>query len=420
MIRIINIFSLVILGLLSLMPDICLGAGFAILQQGTGPMGQGNAFVAQADDPSCVFFNPAGLTEIEGNQGYMGATLVIPRITYDGYDGASEATVSKLYLPGHLYLTSKLPKGGLSFGLGIFSPFGLSTVWKGDWEGRYIGTYSGLRTLNINPNIAFEIGKFSVAVGLNALNADLTTRKKLLLSPYPDGTQELSDTTWGYGYNLGLLYRISSKWRLGLSYRSKIRLDFDNADAKFDVPAALGPFFKDTKAEGNLDLPPSLTWGVSYAPRKNLAFEFDLTWTGWSTYKAVEIHFEDPIGPPSKQTQEFYQPKKWKDVWAYRFGLRYRPNDRYTLRFGYIFDQTPVPGSTIDPTLPDGNRSIYTFGLDFVLKKNMLLGVAYNFIYGYERKKDNDILESLPEAYRANGEYAQKIHSLGISLNYKF
>ncbi|TSA13084.1 MAG: aromatic hydrocarbon degradation protein, partial [Deltaproteobacteria bacterium] len=35
-----------------LFPLSAFAAGFAILQQGTAPMAQGNAFVAQADDPS--------------------------------------------------------------------------------------------------------------------------------------------------------------------------------------------------------------------------------------------------------------------------------------------------------------------------------------------------------------------------------
>ena len=58
--------------LLVVSADYAYSAGFALMQQGTGPMGQGNAFVAQADDPSALFFNPAGISQLEGSQAYLG------------------------------------------------------------------------------------------------------------------------------------------------------------------------------------------------------------------------------------------------------------------------------------------------------------------------------------------------------------
>ncbi len=92
-----------------LIPSTSHGAGFAILQQGTGPMGQGNAFVAQADDPSAVFFNPAGITQLDGTRAYLGTTFIVPRITYDGADGSFEDTVAKLYAtPPRLFHPSDL------------------------------------------------------------------------------------------------------------------------------------------------------------------------------------------------------------------------------------------------------------------------------------------------------------------------
>ncbi len=398
-----------------------LGAGFAILQQGTGAMGQGNAFVAQADDPSAVFFNPAGITDLEGSQTYAGGTFIIPRITYKGNDGSREATVTKVYFPPHLYFTRQVTED-FAMGIGIFSPFGLSTVWHGNWEGRYLTTYSRLTTVNFNPNLAYRWRRLSVAAGFNAMSGELVLKKRLPLyyiNPIlADGTQELSDTTWGYGYNLGLLYKFDRQWSLGLSYRSKIKLDFDSAEAKFDVPAAMAPFFQKTGAEGELELPPSLTCGISYRPNDRWAMEFDLTWTGWSTYEEVRIEFDDPVGPTG--TTEFVQPKKWRDVLAYRFGIKYMPSPEYTFRFGYIFDQSPVPRSTLDPQLPDGNRDIYALGLDYRLNSQMVLGFAYNFIYGHKREKDNDILETLLEADRANGEYKQRIHSFALSFLYRF
>ncbi len=407
--------------LINIIPAAVRGAGFAILQQGTGAMGQGNAFVAQADDPSAVFFNPAGITGLKGTHVYAGGTFIVPRIRYNGTDGVSEFTTNKVFFPPFLYMTRQLSEQVYA-GLGIFSPFGLSTVWKDNWHGRYLSTFSSLSTININPNVAFKKGSLSVSAGLNVLSANLQLDKRLALyyinPTLPDGSQGLTGDTTGYGYNIGLLYRPDTMWSFGLSYRSRIHLDFDSAKAKFDVPAAVAAFFHDTGAQGKMELPASFTAGVACRPVEKWIAEFDITWTGWSVYKEVKILFDQPEGPGRSDT--FIQQKQWRDVLAYRFGLKYSPSPDYTLRLGYIFDQSPVPDSTIDPQLPDGNRDIYTVGVDYRVRKGLKLGLAYNFIYGHRRIKDNNILDSLLAADRANGKYRQRIHSLGISLHYIF
>ena len=397
-------------------------AGFAIMQQGTGPMGQGNAFVAQADDPSALFFNPAGISQLEGSRVYLGSTIIAPRGIYNGPNHQEEKTVAKVFVPPQVYLTQQVSPQ-IYFGFGVFSPFGLGTYWDGDWEGRYLTTCSNLETVNLNPNLVYKKGNLAVSVGFNALRADLMLKKKLLLAPLPDGEQKLTGDTWGYGYNLGLLYCINDSWQFGMSYRSKIRLSFDDSEVEFKMPDTLQGYFPKTKARGDLDLPPSLTGGIAFKPSPGLSMEFDITWTGWSTYDEVEIKLSHPVGIPGQEISTVVQPKKWKDVFAYRFGLRYRVTDSHTLRVGYIFDKSPVPGSTLDPQLAEGNRRIYTAGLDWQIGNDIILGIAYNYIDVDNHEKDNDITPDLPDDLRnlrANGDYEGHIHSLGLSLQYKF
>ncbi len=140
-------------------------ADFAIMQQGTGPMGQGNAFVAQAGDPSALFFNPAGISQLEGNQAYLGSTIIVPRLKYNGPTYQEEKTVAKVFVPQQVYLTQQvLPQ--IYFGFGVFSPFGLGTYWDGDWEVRYLTTCSNMETVNLNPNLAFKKGESGSISGI--------------------------------------------------------------------------------------------------------------------------------------------------------------------------------------------------------------------------------------------------------------
>ena len=51
-------------------------AGFRLPEAGAKAMGMGFAFTAQADDPSAIYFNPAGLTQLKGNNLKLGVTYV--------------------------------------------------------------------------------------------------------------------------------------------------------------------------------------------------------------------------------------------------------------------------------------------------------------------------------------------------------
>ena len=72
--RVISI-SLLMIGIAICTVSGAAAAGFAVLQQGTAAMAQGNAFVAEADDPSAIFYNPAGLTQLKRPEIYFNGVL---------------------------------------------------------------------------------------------------------------------------------------------------------------------------------------------------------------------------------------------------------------------------------------------------------------------------------------------------------
>src|SRR5512140_1435278 len=51
-------------------------AGFRLPEAGAKAMGMGFAFTAQADDPSAIYFNPAGLTQLKGQNVMLGVSYV--------------------------------------------------------------------------------------------------------------------------------------------------------------------------------------------------------------------------------------------------------------------------------------------------------------------------------------------------------
>jgi long-chain fatty acid transport protein len=215
----------------------------------------------------------------------------------------------------------------------------------------------------------------------------------------------------GLGYNLGLLYEPVEGVKLGLSYRSGIKVSHSG-----DLKVAN---FNAVTGEAGIEYPPSVTWGVAYSRLKPFVFEFDVTWTGWSTYRNLQLNFTQPL-PGGVVT--IFQEKNWRDALAFRFGGNYELLPGMKARIGYIYDLTPVPNSTLDPTIPDANRHIFTLGGDTQIK-GFTLGFAYNFILAENRSKANTLTINnvpLPAPLQANGKYKSYNNSLGFSLAYKF
>src|SRR3990172_5583924 len=147
--------GLVPLSLMSLTCD-AYGGGFAVDEQGVAAMGRANAFAAQADDPTALFYNPAGIGQLHGTQFSLGTTLISPSTTLESVGSTlSTDTTAALFYPSTLYVTHEIRRD-LHVGLGVFTPYGLSTEWPSTWEGRYLTTFSEINTYYINPNIAWS------------------------------------------------------------------------------------------------------------------------------------------------------------------------------------------------------------------------------------------------------------------------
>ena len=145
---------------------------------GSKAASMGTAFVAIADDPSAILYNPAGLTQLTGTNTYSGATAVIPTSEYESPSGESDETDFQVFFPPHLYISSDLNTETIALGLGVFSPFGIGgRKWGEDGPTRYISTESTIATISVNPTFAWEITP-SLSVGLAFTCTPSTPRKE--------------------------------------------------------------------------------------------------------------------------------------------------------------------------------------------------------------------------------------------------
>lgn len=411
-----SIFSKLFLTLsLIALPVLVFANGFQINEQGAKALGMGGAFVAQADDPSAVYFNPAGITQLEGAQISIGFSPISPSATFesDQTGKSTDAKKNTFYIP-NFYATLKATDK-ISVGFGAFSNYGLATEWPKDWEGRYItgGTKAEIVTLTLNPNVAFKFtDKLSLAFGVDIQKMEIELENKIPITQTLEGNSKLKADDWSYGWNIALHYKITENWKFGVSYRSQVKHEIEDGTATLNLVITE----KQLTGSSNVDLPDILYLGTSYKMNK-FTFEFDAQRTGWSSYDKLAVDFEDPTA------QDISKPKDWKDVWAYRFGVQYKVNDMLDLRAGLIRDFSPIPDKTLDPLVPSGDRWLYAvgFGLNF---SKITLDFAYNYLDDENRKFDNEVGKIvLPtgQVIKVSGEFKSvDAHIFGINVTYRF
>jgi len=413
-----------------------MAAGFRLPEAGAKAMGMGFAFTAQADDPSAIYFNPAGILQLEGTNFMAGVTYV----KENGGDftgitpltaGASVSETQKdlnFWIP-NAYVTKKASPN-FAYGVGTFAPFGLGQEYQNRDTSIFRGqiTKIDLQTVVFNPTVAFKINDvLSVGAGIDFMYG----KAKLAKTGNVAGVGNIfkldldgDGTAWGY--NFGALLVPSKNWKIGFSHRSPFSLDIKNGDVKIReinstipfVPGTGGPFTAaqvfggtsfDTKGSTRLDMPATTALGIAYI-RDRLTIEVDLDWTWWSSYDALNIDLQDnKVLLPDSNTR-----KDWKDVVALRIGGEYRVTDPLALRLGFAYDPTPVPADTMGPELPDASRLQYTAGAGYKYG-NWVFDGSYMYI----QKKDRSV-SNISGTTGFNGEWKGSAHLVALDIGYKF
>ncbi|MHB2149917.1 OmpP1/FadL family transporter [Calditrichota bacterium LG25] len=402
------------------------GSGFSIYEQGTKSMAMAGAFVAQANDASAIFYNPAGITSLKGWNVALGGTIIQPQAHFIGptakdpnlYNAAKKET----FFPPHLYVSYAMNEK-LSLGLGVYAPFGLASDWGKDWPGKYLATRSELEAVFINPVVAYKVMEnLSVSVGFEYAIAKVNLQKVV---NYPirnvDVYSTLEASTTGMGFNLGLQYKATERLTFGAAYRSNVLLEFKDGDATFDYPALdandpeqqvilaeLKALFPNTKGSADLKLPTLTAVGIAYDFTEKLTAEFDYLLIGWSSYDVLKVEFKDPVGGKTETISE----RKYQNSASYRFGMEYRLNEKLALRAGYMRDNHAVPDERVEPSLPEGDRNIYNIGFGYKMGN-----ITFDFAYMLLLQDDREITNSVDDF---NGKYESLANLYGLTIGYAF
>src|ERR1700691_2443402 len=121
--RIAYFASALFLGLMAV-PSHVFALGIALPDQDAFATARGNAFVATADDPAAVFYNPAGISQLAGANMSLGAYGIVLSDRYSGAAGSVDSKTLWSVVP-QVFSTLSLSNYNLTLGFGTYSPYGL-------------------------------------------------------------------------------------------------------------------------------------------------------------------------------------------------------------------------------------------------------------------------------------------------------
>ncbi len=421
--------------------------------QGAAASGMGNAFAAQADNPSALHYNPAGMTQLRGVQIMAGGLLVGGPLSHRSPDGTTTAGdhdgVVAWPAPAHTYVTANLQGLGiplldkLTVGVGVTTPFGSATRWPSTSPFSATTIFSALPLFNIKPTFAYQLfPDLSVGAGV-----DIYTFAGLFGEGHaefqrvasPGNKRELNGKDTALGFNVGALYTALRNGdglpivNVAVVYRSQATLHLDG------VLLQNGIKILDTTT--TLVLPQVITGGIAVWPVRNAErewkLELNVDYVGWKSVRNLDVRRSDG-------TVILPEPQNWKSTYAILVGTEYRwlkwdplPGWEVAVRGGYTNQQTQVPDATFNPAIPSADLHIISTGIGLLCRGNgSLFGliscgslgigsikakvVGVDLSYQVSLYEPRTISENAPSPAGVNGFYQNTVHAGGLSVRIGF
>lgn len=348
---------------------------------------QGNAFAAQADNASAVFYNPAGMTQLHGVHLDGGAQFVSVNTKFTSPTGATVRNNNPFPIglppPGQFFLTANLKDlgvsalGDLSAGLGVQNLYGFAAKYPANGPFPTAVTFAQLPLLAIKPTLAYKVTE-SLSIGLGA---DILTFASFLGegqaerrfqappgSGFPAGTElELNGKGTTAGLNASLLFipwrTEDGKPRLSVAgiWRSQAVLPLNG---EFRANGALV-----ANASTSIRLPEVWTGGVAFWPVRNpereWKLEVDVDYVRWQSIRNADVQLSNSATLPS--------PQQWKNAITVNVGTEYKwlglmDNRAWDVAFrtGYSRSNTPVTDLNFDPAFADNDVHVVSAGVGFL------------------------------------------------------
>ncbi len=367
--------------------------GLSLNGVGSKASGMGTAFIGLADDFSAVFFNPAGLTQIEKSEFSLFGTSIFPTGTYNfelmGTTMADTISIDTGYPSGAISYYKPVSET-LVIGIAGYVPAGVGQKWSGDELAMLSGgtTYiwdSKLFMISVSPVAALKLSdRFSIGFSLNINYVSLEMKRPAGGEEHiPFFQYDESMSGIAIGGTIGAMFKPNEKLSIGMVFKLPVKATINGtANSPF-----LGFFGSATESKGErtANWPMFAGVGIALKPNDNLTITADVIYTNWKKLQDIPVSFEDPSWESLEEGSKFIL--RWEDTFDVKLGMQYKVSESFYLRAGFYTDKAPSPEETLNIMLPNISYNAFTGGFGYK-KGKISLDFAVEYLIGTDREVD--------------------------------
>ncbi len=389
---------------LASVPGTSWAGGLYLLEFNTPSMGVAGAGAeAVAADASAAFHNPAGMTMLDGRELMVGAGLIYstakfepdPSTPITGGDGGDAGGAAPLLSAFYVHSLSEKWKLGISLG----SLTGAALDYEDDWTGRFLVREVELISVSAIPALAYRVNDWlSVGGGVIVTYGKLDFTVAALPPPAPgNGEVKIEDADdVDVGFQMGTLFRLGDRARLGIIYRSEIEPDF-SGDVK------INPVGIQAGIDTTIAFAQTVRAGIYFEISDKVALLSTVAWEDWSSLKNQII---------STQRGSNNIPRGWDDTWHVSGGIHYRLFPDWLLQAGIAYDTSPVSAGDRTPDLPIDRQWRFSLGAQHDFSERFSAGGQFVYADYGDAAINNSLLV---------GDYKQNdILFFACNLNWRF
>lgn len=364
---------------------------------------RGNAFTATADNASAVFYNGAGLTQLEGTQIQGNVFAVSLDYSADTALGKDKIDDEFQAVPS-AFISHNLKDSPLAFGFGVYSPFALGADWGNDAAFAVdprVPYEADLVYTKYHAVVAWQVTEtLSLSAGVSYDDTDIEIKTNAL---------EFDGDDNSVGFSLSALWQPSAKHSFGLNYQAKTEVTYD---ADTTLSEAFAPFAGNYKTEADLTFPESIVFGYSYRPNEQWNIEFNVDWTNWDRVNDLTI---EGLAPDLADFS-FYD-LNWESAFIWELGVTRYFDNGWNVSAGYTYVESAVPDQGFLPIVPDSDRHFFALGVgrDY---GNFYWQATYQYTYADERGVSGN--DGPLDLSNVNGDYDLDSQAVAFSVGYRF
>jgi long-chain fatty acid transport protein len=381
---------------------------------GARAVGMGGAYTAVADDPSAVWFNPAGLAFYGDNVVLLGGELVLLDRAYQpaaasplGVQGSPtnkyiHENTSPQFTPligaSSRFGYGKQPATRFALSVAIYNPYGGAISYNESDVNKHGLISTTIADLEVTPALAYQVtdvlsigAALRIGVGLFDVN-DIESAF----------SAKLSMTGVGIGGSLGVMMKPHWRVQIGAVYRTPLSIDYAG-----DGPVTITGATSNKKGTLHVDWPQSAGLGIAVLPHQRVMVSAQADWTGWSSVQRLDVSI-DGLVPQTKYM-------RYKDTYAFHLGVQ-AAFTRFLLgRVGYTFDSNAIPDRTMRRENQDADKHTFGFGVGLHFWK-LFIDLAFEALLPTSPRTIANQVGLENEA----GSYDSRVYSLELGLQFRF